>query len=99
MDEHAMGTDMDAAALETAQPFDRELIDMMIPHHQGAIRMAHMELADGANVDVKRLAEAIVDAQSKELEQMNAWRVDWFGAMSPAGGVPAEEDHGSGHGI
>ena len=57
-----------------------------------------MELADGADPDVKRLAEAIVDAQSKEIDQMNTWRVDWFGAMSPAGGVPAEEDHGSGHG-
>jgi len=31
--------------LEEAIPFDRAFIDAMIPHHQGAIRMARLELA------------------------------------------------------
>ena len=38
---------------------------------------------------------------------MNMWRVEWFGALSPAGGVPAEEEgaedsgegHSGGHGM
>jgi uncharacterized protein (DUF305 family) len=42
-----MGMDMDASALEDAEPFERAFIDMMIPHHQGAIMMARMELAEG----------------------------------------------------
>jgi uncharacterized protein (DUF305 family) len=95
--EHEMGMDGDASMLEDAKPFDREFIDMMIPHHQGAIRMARVELAEGENRELKALAEAIVDAQTKEIDEMNTWRVEWFGGISPAGGVPAEEDSGGGH--
>jgi uncharacterized protein (DUF305 family) len=92
--EHEMGMDDDASMLEDAKPFDRDFIDMMIPHHQGAIRMARAELEMGQNRELKELAEAIVDAQAKEIDEMNTLRVEWFGAMSPAGGVPAEEDSG-----
>jgi uncharacterized protein (DUF305 family) len=97
--DHEMGMGEDASMLARAKPFDREFIDMMIPHHQGAIRMARAHLADGDNRELKDLAEAIVDAQAKEIDQMNTWRVEWFGAVSPAGGVPAEEDHGARHGM
>jgi uncharacterized protein (DUF305 family) len=96
--EHEMGMDDDASMLEDARPFDREFIDMMIPHHQGAIRMARVELDKGKNSELKQLAEAIVDAQAKEIDEMNTWRVEWFGGMSPAGGVPPEENSGGGHG-
>jgi len=88
---HEMGMDMDSAMLETAKPFDRAFIDMMIPHHQGAIRMAHAELAKGVSPEAKELAEAIIDAQAKEIDEMNTWRVDWYGGLSPAGGVPQQE--------
>src|SRR5690554_3663017 len=44
MDESMMGMDMDMTSLENAEPFDREFIDQMIAHHQGAIRMARVEL-------------------------------------------------------
>jgi uncharacterized protein (DUF305 family) len=90
---HEMGAGVDAAMLRDAEPFDREFIDAMIPHHQGAIRMARVELAQGENPDVKRLAEAIIAAQSSEIDQMNQWRVEWYGRLSPAGGVPEEAEH------
>jgi len=83
-----MGMEMDAATLATADPFDREFIDMMIPHHQGAIRMAYVELENGGDDEAMALAETIIDAQAAEIEDMNAWRADWYGAPSPAGGVP-----------
>ena len=101
--EHEMGMDDDASMLQDAKPFDREFIDMMIPHHQGAIRMARAELEEGENRELKQLAQAIVDAQAEEIDEMNTWRVEWFGAISPAGGVPSEDggggDHGGGHGM
>ena len=97
--EHEMGMGEDASMLEKAKPFDREFIDMMISHHQGAIRMARAELEKGQNRELKDLAEAVVDAQTREIEEMNTWRVEWFGAMSPAGGVPAADDQGGGHGM
>lgn len=86
---HEMGMDMNDASLKTASPFDRAFIDMMVPHHQGAIRMARVELAKGASGPLKSLAQRIIDAQAKEIGQMNSWRTKWYGAASPAGGVPA----------
>lgn len=86
--EHEMGMSGDEASLETAEPFDREFIDMMIPHHQGAIRMARIELSKGSSAEAKKLAQAIVDAQTREIGDMNDWRKRLYGAVSPAGGVP-----------
>lgn len=94
---HEMGMNMDASTLAGERPFDRAFIDMMVPHHQGAIRMARIELAAGENPELTRLAEAIIAAQAREIEQMNRWRVDWYGAPSPAGGVPAEEESAPSH--
>jgi len=85
-----MGVHEETGALETARPFDREFIDMMVPHHQGAIRMARIELERGEDEHLKGIAEAIITAQSGEIEVMNEWRRDWYGAPSPAGGVPPE---------
>jgi uncharacterized protein (DUF305 family) len=83
-----MGMDMDMSMLGDAKPFDRMFIDMMISHHQGAIRMARAELKKGVNQRLRKVASAIVGAQAKEINQMNAWRKAWYGAKSPSGGVP-----------
>lgn len=92
LDEHMMGMDMNMDALETAKPFDRQFIDMMIAHHQGAIRMARIELADGSDQETTNLATNVITAQSHEIEQMNQWREKWYGAASPVGGVPSEDE-------
>lgn len=91
----AMGMAMKMDELDSKQGFDRTFIDMMVPHHQGAIRMARIELAKGSDPELKALAAAIVTAQSKEIAQMNGWRLKWYGATSPAGGVPAEGEGSS----
>ncbi|MBS1894588.1 MAG: DUF305 domain-containing protein [Actinobacteria bacterium] len=87
----SMGMSMDMSSLEGAKPFDRAFIDMMIPHHQGAILMAHAELADGEDGKLKELAKGIIAAQTMEIEEMNEWREGWYGSPSPAGGVPGSE--------
>jgi len=89
--EHEMGMMSDVGTLQTAKPFDRAFIDMMIPHHQGAILMARVELEQGSDAETMELAQAIIDAQASEIEEMNEWRTDWYGEPSPAGGVPSEE--------
>ncbi len=55
-----------------SQPFDRAFIDMMIPHHQGAIRMVRSELASRKNARLRVIAKSIVPAQAKEITQMTA---------------------------
>lgn len=102
MDMDAMGMDMDMMALEEARPFDSVFIDGMIAHHQGAIRMARVELERGEDEEVKGLAEDIVEAQSHEIEEMSSRRKEWYGAPSPAGGMPHMDeampsDEGMGH--
>lgn len=87
-----MGVDMEMMDLEEATPFDRAFIDAMIAHHQGAIQMARIELEQGSDPQLHDLSNAIIEAQSREIEQMNDWRERWYGAPSPAGGVPAEND-------
>lgn len=91
MPAHEMGMHMNAAGLMGAKPFDRKFIDMMVPHHQGAIRMARVELARGEDPDLMQLAESIIDAQAREIDEMNRWRTEWYGKPSPAGGMPPED--------
>ena len=83
-----MGMSMNMDALTKADPFDRAFIDEMIPHHQGAILMARAEMTKGSDPELKKIARAIITAQTEEIEQMNSWRKQWYGSESPAGGVP-----------
>jgi uncharacterized protein (DUF305 family) len=70
LDHDTMGIDDDPAMLQDADPFDAEFIDMMIPHHEGAIAMANVELEQGKNPELKALAQDIVDAQQREIAEM-----------------------------
>jgi uncharacterized protein (DUF305 family) len=51
--------------------FDTLWLQSMIGHHRGAIEMAKAEIANGANVDAKTLAQSIITAQQAEIDQMN----------------------------
>ena len=55
----------------TGPEFDTLWLQSMISHHQGAIEMAKAEIANGSNVDAKRMAQTIVDTQQAEIGQMN----------------------------
>lgn len=50
--------------------FDTLWLQSMISHHEGAVEMAKAELANGKNVDAKRMAQSIVDTQQAEIAQM-----------------------------
>ena len=51
---------------------ERLFLTGMIEHHEGAIEMAEDEIAAGAHPDVIALAQAIVVAQTAEIEEMTA---------------------------
>ena len=53
---------------------DRDFVRMMMPHHQGAIDMAKVELRYGKDPVLRRMAAGIVKAQKAEIGTMKAWR-------------------------
>jgi uncharacterized protein (DUF305 family) len=52
---------------------DKDFVTGMIPHHQGAIDMARVELKYGKDPKIKQMARAIIRAQEKEIATMKAW--------------------------
>jgi uncharacterized protein (DUF305 family) len=52
---------------------DVDFVRGMIPHHQGAIHMAKIELAQGKEPEMRKLAQNIVKDQEKEIAEMQAW--------------------------
>jgi uncharacterized protein (DUF305 family) len=72
-----MGMGMDNGMLRSAQQFDLAFIDMMIPHHEGAIVMSDVELERGENPEMQELAREITAAQEREIAQMREWRTAW----------------------
>lgn len=62
--------DMDKLSKATGEDFDRMWLQMMIAHHQGAITMAQQVLDTTSNPDVQKLAQAVVDGQTTEIDTM-----------------------------
>jgi len=76
-DMQAMGMS-DPEELAKADPFDRAFIDDMIPHHESAIVMAEVAREKTDDPEIREIANGIVSAQEREIEQMNQWRRQWY---------------------
>jgi uncharacterized protein (DUF305 family) len=62
-------------------------VDMMIPHHQGAVTMSDVVFAKGASLAVKQLAEQISNSQLGEIRNMRAFREALTGSPDPGAGA------------
>ena len=51
---------------------DRDFARAMIPHHQGAVEMAKLELLYGSDPRLRRLAQGMVVEQSQEIALMQS---------------------------
>src|SRR5262249_3870720 len=51
-----------------------DFVALMIPHHQGAIDMAEVELKYGRDDSIRALAKSIVASQTAQIGQMNTWQ-------------------------
>ena len=52
---------------------DTAFVRGMLPHHQGAVDMARIQLAYGRDPELRKLAEGIIAAQEKEISFMCSW--------------------------
>jgi len=66
----AMAKMMAAMAIKPSGDVDRDFVDMMVPHHKGAVDMAIAELRYGRNEALRRLAEEIIVTQQEEIVAM-----------------------------
>ena len=71
--------DMGKLNSATGAQFDLTFIAMMTSHHSGAVAMAKDAEARAEHPEIKQLARQIVNAQQKEIEQMNKWKAAWVG--------------------
>jgi len=68
---------MDMSHIQSMKPgrdYDLMFMDMMIPHHEEAITMSRDALTKAQHQEVKTLAQQIIDAQTKEVDQMKKWK-------------------------
>lgn len=69
--------------IKESNTLDAHFIEQMIPHHEDAITMSRLAQTKAKKAEVKKLAEAIIVSQGKEIEQMNTWYKTWFGRALP----------------
>lgn len=74
---------------KSGDEFDKAFIEMMIAHHEGAVDMAELIPSRAKHDEIKKLGEAIIAAQTKEIADMKQWQSDWGYSV----GAPAEMDH------
>jgi len=87
-------------AMTRSQPmgFDAQFIDMMVPHHQGAVEMAKIAQRRAEHPEIAQMAEAIT-AQENEIGHMKVWRLARVGSdeTPPMERMPMVPGMGGGH--
>jgi Domain of unknown function (DUF305) len=66
----AMNRMMDGMTPKPSGDVDKDFVEMMVPHHQGAIDMAQAELRYGKNEQLRRIAQEIIVEQQQEIAAM-----------------------------
>ena len=86
-DDHGMVMDMQSMMLsmtaglqgKTGDEFDKEFLNEMIVHHQGAVVMAQMALQNAKHSEIKKLSEDIISSQEGQINDMSQWLKSWYG--------------------
>ena len=55
---------------------DKDFVMMMIPHHESAVSMAEAEIANGKDAALKKMAQKMINDQSREIKEFKAWLAD-----------------------
>jgi uncharacterized protein (DUF305 family) len=73
----SMDMDMKKLTESKDKDFDLAFIEMMIPHHEGAVTMSKEALQKSEKEELKTLANQIIKAQEAEIKMMKEWQSKW----------------------
>lgn len=68
----------------TSAEYDLQFIDTMTRHHQMAVMMGETAVQKASDAKVKELGRKVVADQKKEIEQLAAWRRQWYANAADA---------------
>jgi uncharacterized protein (DUF305 family) len=74
----SMGSMMAGLNGRTGDAFDKAFLSEMIVHHEGAVEMAEAALQNAKHQEIKTMANAIISAQTSEINQMRGWLKTWY---------------------
>lgn len=57
--------------------YDQSFMEAMVSHHEGALAMAQAALEKSGRSELREFAQRVIDAQTSEIEQMQAWMDAW----------------------
>lgn len=81
MEGHSMMTPSSMhTQLESAKPFDKTFIDMMIEHHKMAVHASELEQQKGLHPELKDKARKMAEQQKSDMAKLESWRTQWYGA-------------------
>lgn len=60
-------------AAASGQTIDQAYVAKMIAHHEGAVAMAKVAMRDSRDPEIRRMAQSVVDTQTREIAEMKAW--------------------------
>lgn len=72
MDGMMSQADMDRLETSTGTEFDRLWLELMIQHHEGAVKMSKSEVASGKNPEAITLSQSIISSQQVEITTMES---------------------------
>ena len=72
-----MGGQDNFEELTSASDFDNAFINEMVRHHEMAVMMAYMLKNSTQRPEMRELAQNIIDAQTKEINNMRDWYKAW----------------------
>jgi hypothetical protein len=82
---HVMDRMMSAMIAKATGDIDVDFVDLMEPHHQGAIEMAQLEIRYGHNEQLRRISQEIIVEQQQEIVAM---RVALHRPLPPSATTP-----------
>jgi uncharacterized protein (DUF305 family) len=76
MNDPHMDEDMDRMMAAQGAALDRMFLEHMVPHHAGAIQIAHNALPNLKESNLKTMAASIIESQSEEISMIHGIRME-----------------------